>query len=417
MLCRRHHRLKHAADGKRTLDPAGAMSWTSRRRQITTQPWHCTDPTHHPTSSGGGARTTSSRCLRGPLRPRVVSLHRTGDAHASGAVSELVLGRTGRYPRRFEGPFVRGTIDEEPHLADARAPSLSGCRYWCGDCARRLLVGGQGADPQRAEPGPAAPLPAQSTRIPEASEPTVQRSEIVAVGDIACDPANPVFDNPEYCRHEEVAQFTERLVAQGADWFMPLGDIQYESGTLDAFNSVYDRWFGRFRSITKPIAGNQSGTPTAPLATSGISGNKQRTPEASEPLQPGAGVAHLSARLQLRECRWLRPGLAPGSMVHQRAEQSGEQCAIAAWPRPLHPSGEYNGDQATEDRATLLEAGRRRWRGRGTQRARPHLRAARPDRRDDPVHGGNRWQGVLRGRQPKRIEAGSASTTGSAPFA
>ena len=117
-------------------------------------------------------------------------------------------------------------------------------------------VADQGASPEGVAPEEVAPLPSESTTSPEPAEPIVQRTELVTVGDIACDPASPVFDDPQYCRHEEVARLTSRLVNQGADWFVPLGDIQYESGTLEAFETVYDRWFGKFRSITMPIPGN-----------------------------------------------------------------------------------------------------------------------------------------------------------------
>ena len=48
---------------------------------------------------------------------------------------------------------------------------------------------------------------------------------------------------------------TSRLVQDGAEWFVPLGDIQYEDGALEKFDTVYDKWFGKFRPITEPIAG------------------------------------------------------------------------------------------------------------------------------------------------------------------
>ncbi|MCZ3389052.1 MAG: HNH endonuclease [Actinomycetia bacterium] len=45
VLCRRHHRLKHTAGWTVTLDPTGAMTWTTPTgRQYDTHPWHYTDP-------------------------------------------------------------------------------------------------------------------------------------------------------------------------------------------------------------------------------------------------------------------------------------------------------------------------------------------------------------------------------------
>ncbi len=228
-------------------------------------------------------------------------------------------------------------------------------------CPRALAVGlgaalllgacsfsGQGADPQRAEPGPAAPLPNQSTDSPEASEPTVKRTEIVAVGDIACDPASPVFDDPKYCRHEEVAKLTERLVNQGAEWFIPLGDIQYESGTLDAFNTVYDRWFGQFRSITKPIPGNHEWYTDGAAGYFAYFGKRAGTPE--EPWSSFSPVKGWRIYLLDSNCENVGgcgPDSPQGRWLTKELSGADEQCSIAAWHHPLHTSGEYNGDQAT----------------------------------------------------------------------
>jgi hypothetical protein len=45
VLCRRHHRLKHAAGGAVSLEPTGIMTWTTPTgRTYTTRPWQYTDP-------------------------------------------------------------------------------------------------------------------------------------------------------------------------------------------------------------------------------------------------------------------------------------------------------------------------------------------------------------------------------------
>jgi hypothetical protein len=200
-----------------------------------------------------------------------------------------------------------------------------------------------------------SPAPAQSTASPDATGPQVQRSEIVAVGDIACDPASPVFDDPKYCRHEAVAKLTERLVSQGAEWFMPLGDIQYESGTLDAYNSVYDRWFGQFRSITKPIPGNHEWYTEGASGYFAYFGKSAGTPK--QPWSSFSPVKGWRVYLLDSNCENVGgcgPESRQGRWLTKELNGSDEQCSIAAWHHPLHTSGGYNGDQATIDRAKPL---------------------------------------------------------------
>jgi hypothetical protein len=80
---------------------------------------------------------------------------------------------------------------------------------------------------------------------------------LVAAGDIACDPADPQFNNgaggPTACHERQTAQ----LVA-GAHpaYVLTLGDEQYECGYLSAYQQSYDPTWGAFKSITRPIPGN-----------------------------------------------------------------------------------------------------------------------------------------------------------------
>jgi hypothetical protein len=80
---------------------------------------------------------------------------------------------------------------------------------------------------------------------------------VMAVGDIACDPANPDFHGGQgaakYCQQKA----TSDLVAQGnPDAVLALGDNQYEDATLAAFEQSYDPTWGRFKGITYPVLGN-----------------------------------------------------------------------------------------------------------------------------------------------------------------
>jgi hypothetical protein len=80
---------------------------------------------------------------------------------------------------------------------------------------------------------------------------------VMAVGDIACDPANPDFHGGEgdakFCQQKA----TSDLVAQAnPDAVLVLGDNQYENGALAAFQQSYDPTWGRFKNITYPVLGN-----------------------------------------------------------------------------------------------------------------------------------------------------------------
>lgn len=216
-------------------------------------------------------------------------------------------------------------------------------------------LGAQGADPERAESGATSPLPEQSTASPKATEPTVEVVEIVTVGDIACDPTSPVFDDPQFCRHEEVARLTKRLVNQGAEWFLPLGDVQYEDATLAKFNAVYDRWFGQFRAITEPVTGNHEWYTEDAAGYFDYFGKQAGTAE--KPWRSFNPVKGWRIFLLDSNCEFVGgcgPDSAQGRWLTKELKKSKEQCAVAAWHHPLHTSGGYNGDEATIERARPL---------------------------------------------------------------
>jgi hypothetical protein len=209
-----------------------------------------------------------------------------------------------------------------------------------------------GADPVRANPSSTSPAPEQSTSSPS---PEVQSVDIVTVGDIACDPTSPVFNDPDYCRHEEVSRLTHRLVRQGTEYFVPLGDIQYENGAIDRFRQVYGKYFGDLKPITMPVPGNHE------YYTEGASGYFQYFgSQAGTPQKPWRSFSPVEGwRIFLLDsnCEFVGgcgPDSPQGRWLTQALKKSDEPCSIAAWHHPLHTSGGYNGDQATIDRAKPL---------------------------------------------------------------
>lgn len=97
------------------------------------------------------------------------------------------------------------------------------------------------------QPGPSEPPPTDGDSV------------IVAVaGDIACGSATPTTAP---CRQAETAGLVALI---DPDAVLVLGDLQYEDGSLDDFNTFYDPTWGIFKSITYPIPGNHEyETPSA----------------------------------------------------------------------------------------------------------------------------------------------------------
>ncbi len=76
---------------------------------------------------------------------------------------------------------------------------------------------------------------------------------IIAAGDISCDSATPLLP----CKSRETSDLAiaERAL-RSAVVVLPLGDLQYETGTLAEFNRNYHTTWGRLNDIARPVPGN-----------------------------------------------------------------------------------------------------------------------------------------------------------------
>jgi hypothetical protein len=80
---------------------------------------------------------------------------------------------------------------------------------------------------------------------------------VAAAGDIACHPNEPNYNNGNGANNECMQKATSDLVVAGSyDKVLALGDLQYDCGSLAAFNASYDPTWGRFASKTEPTIGN-----------------------------------------------------------------------------------------------------------------------------------------------------------------
>jgi hypothetical protein len=95
--------------------------------------------------------------------------------------------------------------------------------------------------------------------VPQAAAATEPEDHpvVVAVGDIACDPKSPTFNNGEGtkagCRQKAVGQ---AVAAANPDAFLAAGDIQYSDGRMEALLGSYDKAFGVLKDKTYPVPGD-----------------------------------------------------------------------------------------------------------------------------------------------------------------
>lgn len=197
--------------------------------------------------------------------------------------------------------------------------------------------------------------PALSAPRPQVSGARSAPPALLAVGDIACDPSSPYFGAPRLCQQDHVGRRVRAQIRQGDDWFVPLGDIQYETGTYADFNQVYDKAFGDVRSVTKPVPGNheyvtdqargyfryfrqRAGTPNIPWRT----------------FIPAPGWRVLLLDSNCEHVGGCGPRSDQGNWIEDTLAGAAQPCVIAAWHHPLQTSGEYAGSEDSEGRARKL---------------------------------------------------------------
>jgi hypothetical protein len=164
---------------------------------------------------------------------------------------------------------------------------------------------------------------------------------IAAAGDIACDPADPSFaggrGTAAVCRAAATASVIDgaRPVA-----VLPLGDEQYECGSLSAFTASYALSWGRFDAISRPIPGNHDYSTDPSCGTAPGAGYfSYFGPRAAPPYgyySYEVGSWHVIALNS--ECAFVPGGCGPGSAEEAwlRADLAAHPtaCTLAYWHRP-----------------------------------------------------------------------------------
>ena len=180
---------------------------------------------------------------------------------------------------------------------------------------------------------------------------------IAAAGDIACDPNSPNFNGGRgtatSCRMQATAQL---LINEGLTAVLPLGDLQYEVGSAEAFQKSYAPTWGQLKSMTRPVVGNHE------YATSGAASYYRYFGSAAGNPQRGyysydIGQWHLIALnsncSEVGGChqgspqeKWLKADLA----AHPR------KCTLAYWHHPRFSSGHHGNNPNTQAFWQTLDA-------------------------------------------------------------
>ena len=178
---------------------------------------------------------------------------------------------------------------------------------------------------------------------------------LLAAGDIACDPRSDVLGSRKACKHRQVARLVKRQVRHGADWWLPLGDLQYETGARAAFRKMYGPAFRGVKKVTRPVAGNHEyygGGATGYFRFFGHRAGTQRKPWRTFVPRPGWRVVLLDSNCsRVGGCG---PTSRQGTWLRRTLDRSQQRCVVAAWHHPLQTSGIYAGDADVEANARPL---------------------------------------------------------------
>lgn len=305
-------------------------------RTCASQPdgWHQYGPASATDSQSGYSYAVSPGFwLKGEASPRLVR----DPARFATNVQSMVASKAPLQLVTTYNEWGEGTAIESA----AEWASASGHGVYA-DILRQYLLG-------VAPTGTASPSPTTASPTPTPTSPTPTPTStsgdpvLVAFGDSACDPASGSFNNGQgtstACRQKYVGDLIGALAR--VDAVAPLGDNQYENGTLAAFQQSYDAAFGRFMGITYPVPGNHeynTAGATGYYSYFGLRAGDPATGYYSYDLGSWHIVAMNSNCSSVGGCgagsvqeKWLRADLA----AHPN------QCTMAYWHYPRYSSGEH----------------------------------------------------------------------------
>jgi hypothetical protein len=164
---------------------------------------------------------------------------------------------------------------------------------------------------------------------------------LVAAGDVACAASSKT--TAKTCHQAGTAALVQQLQP---DAVAMLADGQYAVGTLDGFNSSYDKTWGAFKDITHPIVGNheyaQAYYPGARAdgyfdyfngvgAVDGPAGDRQRGYYSYD--LGRWHVVNLNSECGVVSCA---PGSGQYRWMEQDLAEHANKCTLVTWHKPLY---------------------------------------------------------------------------------
>ncbi|MFD8525942.1 discoidin domain-containing protein [Streptosporangium canum] len=160
---------------------------------------------------------------------------------------------------------------------------------------------------------------------------------VAAAGDIAAQ----CTASSSSCAHPKTAA---QVQAMNPEFVITMGDNQYDDARLSDFQNYYDKTWGKFKSKTRPVAGNhETYDPAGTYA--GYKGyfGSIATPQGKTYYSYDRGNWHFVALDsnyfdQTAQINWLKADLAANT----------KGCVAAYWHHPLFSSGEHGNDPVSK---------------------------------------------------------------------
>ena len=199
-----------------------------------------------------------------------------------------------------------------------------------------------------------------------------QTVTVAAAGDIACSPdSDDHFDGGAGdANHCQMAATADLIAKRNVDAVLAIGDIQYSTGRLAAYQGSYDATWGSLKDKTYPVPGNHD------YNTDGATGYYKYFGERAGDPSKGyysydLGAWHVVAlnsncdevkgcSADSKQGKWLKADLA----AHPSA------CILAYWHHPRFSSGYHGSNAAYQDFWDSLVPG---WGRHRPGRPRPRL--------------------------------------------
>lgn len=175
-----------------------------------------------------------------------------------------------------------------------------------------------------------------------------QSVTVATAGDIACSPdSDPDYKGgdgtPTDCQMKATSDL---ILERGVDAVLTLGDNQYSQGRLGAFESSYEKTWGRFKDVTYPSPGNHEYLTTQGRGYYAYFGDAARDPEKGY-YSFDVGNWHLVALNSncnavggcgegSEQLKWLKENLV----------ENQNKCTLAFWHHPRFSSGRHGSDKA-----------------------------------------------------------------------